>query len=182
MHDIIFCMNPVLSCTTRIRRPKRATSLMELLLALAILSAAMYPVVFIFRIGSPPKQNNQQEYMATLLAHHVIENIVARHAQNPSYLPTMSDAEPVVESVEHVEPVSRYFRELSDTGESITESSDPQLFWSLKPYKCQIDTYYLADGLFKVIVYITYQREGRTMKVFFERLLPLRSFQENGED
>jgi hypothetical protein len=174
-------MNFVSPGINSIEQSKRGTSLMELLLALAILSAAMYPVVFIFRIGSPPKQSNQQEYMATLLAHHVIESIVARHAQNPSYLPMMSDAEPIVESVEHVEPVSRYFRELSDANESITEFSDPQLFWSLKPYKCQIDTYYLADGLFKVIVYITYQREGRTMKVFFERLLPQRSFQQEGD-
>ncbi len=155
---------------------------MELLLALAVLSAAMYPIVFIFRIGSPPRQSNQQEYMATLLAHHVIETIVAKRAQDPSYLPAMSDPEPVVQSAEHVEPVSQYFRNLSTTGESITENDDPQLFWSLKPYKCQIDTYYLDESLFKAIVYITYQREGRTMKVFFERLLPQKNFQARGEN
>ncbi len=162
-------------------RHSRGTSLMELLLALAVLSAAMYPIVFIFRIGSPPRQSNQQEYMATLLAHHVIETIVARRAQDPSFLPTMSYAEPVVQSAENVEPVSQYFRNIASSGESITESEDPQMFWSLKPYKCQVDTYYLADNLFKAIVYITYQREGRTMKVFFERLLPQKHFQTNGE-
>ncbi|HMM58773.1 MAG TPA: hypothetical protein PKC25_01440 [Candidatus Rifleibacterium sp.] len=83
---------------------------MELLLALAVLSAAMYPVVFIFRIGNPPKQTNHQEYTATLLAHHVIETIVARRAVNPSYLSAMSEPEPVVEAAEHVEPVSQYYR------------------------------------------------------------------------
>ena len=154
---------------------------MELLLAMAVLSAAMYPIVFIFRIGSPPTQSNQQEYMATLLAHHVIETIVAMRAQNPSYLPTMSEPEPVVQSAENVEPVSQYFRHISSSSESITEIDDPQMFWSLKPYRCQIDTYYLTDRLFKAIVYITYQREGRTMRVFFERLLPQKHFQADGE-
>lgn len=155
---------------------------MELLLALSILSAALYPVVFIFRIASPAKMKNHNEYMATLLAHHVIETIVAKRAKNPAYLPAMSDPEPVVQSAESVEPVSQHFRSISETGESITESNDPQLFWSLKPFKCQIDTYYLDGSLFKALVYITYQKEGRTMKVFFERLLPQNAFQNPGED
>jgi hypothetical protein len=119
--------------------------------------------------------------MATLLAHHVVETIVAKRAQDPSYLPAMSYSEPVVQSAEHVEPVSQYFRTISPSGESITENDDSQLFWSLKPYKCQIDTYYLDESLFKAIVYITYQKEGRTMKVFFERLLPQKNFQTRTE-
>jgi hypothetical protein len=181
VHDIIVCMK--MSPKNRPARSqlRSGTSLMELLLALAVLSAAMYPVVFIFRIGNPPKQTNHQEYTATLLAHHVIETIVARRAVNPSYLPAMSEPEPVVESAEHVEPVSQYFRNISANNDSITETNDSQLFWTLKPFKCQIDTYYLDGNLFKAIVYITYQREGRTMKVFFERLLPQKALDVNGE-
>lgn len=155
---------------------------MELLLALSILSAALYPVVFIFRIASPPRQKNHNEYLATLLAHHVVETIVARRAKNPAFLPAMSDSEPVVQSAGSVEPVSQFFRSISDNGESITENDSSQLFWSLKPFNCQIDTYYLDGNLFKAIVYITYQKEGRTMKVFFERLLPQNAFQNPGDD
>ena len=134
-----------------------------------------------FSHRQPAKQTNHQEYTATLLAHHVIETIVARRAVNPSYLPAMSEPEPVVESAEHVEPVSQYFRNISANNDSITETNDSQLFWTLKPFKCQIDTYYLDGNLFKAIVYITYQREGRTMKVFFERLLPQKALDVNGE-
>ena len=84
----------------------------------------------------------------------------------------MSDTEPVVQSTDSVAPVSHYFRGIGETGENITENDQSQLFWQLKQFSCQIDTYYLEGALYKVIVYISYQNEGRNMRVFFERLLP----------
>ncbi|MBU1108778.1 MAG: hypothetical protein KKB51_19030 [Candidatus Riflebacteria bacterium] len=154
------------------KKHKQPTNILELLLALSILSVSMYPLVYIFRISQIPRQKTQTEYLATLLAHHVIETIVARKSVDPSFLPFMSDAEPVVQSADSVAPVSNYFRGICENGENITENGPSQLFWHLKQFNCQIDTYYLEGALYKVIVYISYQNEGRNMRVFFERLLP----------
>jgi len=151
---------------------KQPANILELLLALAILSVSMYPLVYIFRISQVPRQKTQTEYLATLLAHHVIETIVARKSVNPSFLPFMSEAEPVVQSSDSVAPVSHYFRGIGEDGENITENDPGQLYWHLKQFSCQIDTYYLEGALYKVIVYISYLNEGRKMRVFFERLLP----------
>lgn len=154
------------------KKNKQSTNILELLLALSILSVSMYPLVYIFRIAQTPRQKTQTEYLATLLAHHVIETIVARKSVDPAFLPLMSDTEPVVQSTDSVAPVSHYFRGIGETGENITENDQSQLFWQLKQFSCQIDTYYLEGALYKVIVYISYQNEGRNMRVFFERLLP----------
>ncbi|NLF95712.1 MAG: hypothetical protein GX569_03175 [Candidatus Riflebacteria bacterium] len=163
---------------------KQPANILELLLALAILSVSMYPLVYIFRISQAPRQKTQTEYLATLLAHHVIETIVARKSVNPAFLPFMSEAEPVVQSSDSVAPVSHYFRNIGVDGENITENDPNQLFWHLKQFKCQIDTYYLEGALYKVIVYISYLNEGRKMRVFFERLLPQtdNSDGDNGEE
>lgn len=165
------------------QKQKHSANILELLLALSILSVSMYPLVYIFRISQTPRQKTQTEYLATLLAHHVIETIVARKSVDPAFLPFMSDAEPVVQSTDSVAPVNHYFRGISESGENITENDPAQLFWHLKQFNCQIDTYYLEGALYKVIVYISYQNEGRNMRVFFERLLPQRESNEpEGEE
>ncbi|PKL50456.1 MAG: hypothetical protein CVV42_02880 [Candidatus Riflebacteria bacterium HGW-Riflebacteria-2] len=157
---------------TQQKKRKQPANILELLLALSILSVSMYPLVYIFRISQVPRQKTQTEYLATLLAHHVIETIVARKSVNPTFLPFMSEAEPVVQSSDSVAPVSYYFRGIGEDGENIRENDTTQLFWHLKQFNCQIDTYYLEGALYKVIVYISYLNEGRKMRVFFERLLP----------
>ncbi len=155
----------------RLIKNRRGTNILELLLALAILSVSMYPIVYIFRIAAPAKQKTQTEYLATLLAHHAMETIIARRLLDPQYLPVMSDPEPVVQSSDSVSNVSQYFRDISEKGENINENNDSQLFWPLKQFSCQIDTYYLEGAMFKVIVYVSYLKDNRNMKVFFERLL-----------
>ncbi|PKL42553.1 MAG: hypothetical protein CVV41_13450 [Candidatus Riflebacteria bacterium HGW-Riflebacteria-1] len=164
------------------QKQKHSANILELLLALSILSVSMYPLVYIFRISQTPRQKTQTEYLATLLAHHVIETIVARKSIDPAFLPLMSDAEPVVQSADSVAPVSHYFKGICETGENITENDPAQLFWHLKQFNCQINTYYLEGDLYKVIVYISYQNEGRNMRVFFERLLPQRDSNKAEED
>lgn len=156
----------------RRKKSDKSANILELLLALALLSVSMYPLVYIFRISQAPRQKSQTEYLATLLAHHVIETVVARKSADPAFLPLMSDPEPVVQSTDSVAPVSYYFRGICENGENICENDPNQLFWQLKQYSCQIDTYYLEGELYKVIVYISYLNEGRKMRVFFERLLP----------
>ena len=54
--------------------------------------------------------------------------------------------------------------------EARRENQDLLLKTALDKYKCSIDTYFLDEKLFKVIVYVTYKKDGRNRKVFFERL------------
>ncbi|MDN5279115.1 MAG: hypothetical protein PWR01_3080 [Clostridiales bacterium] len=150
---------------------RKGTNLLELLLALSILSAAMYPIVYIFKMARPAARKTQTEFLATMLSHHVMETIVANKIADPNYLPPMSEALPVVATENAVQQVSDYFKFISDQGGPVRESDNGQLYWPLKQFKCQVDTYYLEGLLYKAIVYISYHNEGRDMKVFLERLL-----------
>ncbi len=150
---------------------RNGTNLLELLLALSILSGALYPIVYIFKMSRPTQQKTQTEYLATLLTHHVVETIVANKIANPDYLPPMTEPQPVVQSDNAVAQVSDYFKHASDKNEAIVENDSSQLFWSLKQFNCRVNTYYLEGFLYKAIVYITYQKDGKEMKVFLERLL-----------
>jgi hypothetical protein len=67
--------------------------------------------------------------------------------------------------------VSEYFSSFSPNNDSVSEKSDQQIFWSLKPFSCQVDTYYLEGNLYKAIAYVGYTHEDRKMRVFLERLL-----------
>ena len=152
---------------------RKATSLLETLLVLAVLSVAIYPLVHIICISMPANLHTDDEYMATLLAHHVMETIVARRAKDPSYMPSVTEACPVVPSPGSSEKISEYFSFFKEYNGPITETKDPQLYWAINKFKCKIDTYFQDKGMFKVFVYIIYKKDGRDMKVFFERLLPL---------
>lgn len=150
---------------------RRGTNLLELLLALSILSAALYPIVYIFKMAQPARKKTQTEFLATLLNHHVIETIIASKLENPDYLPQMAEAQPVVSSENAAQQVSEYFQFISDRGEAVVKDDASQLYWSLEQFKCQVDTYYLEGLLYKAIVYISYEKDGRNMKVFLEKLL-----------
>ena len=152
---------------------RKAFSLLETLLVLAILSVSIYPLAHIIYISMPLNLHTDDEYMATLLAHHVMETIVAKRAKDPSYIPTVSEACPVVSPPGGKEKISEYFTDFKEYGGPVTEQNDPQLYWAISKFKCKVDTYFLDKNIFKVFVYIIYQKDGREMKVFFERLLPL---------
>jgi len=150
---------------------RKGSNILELLLALSILSAAMYPIIYIFKMARPEVEKTQNEFLATMLVHHVIETIIANKIKDPDYLPQMTDSQPVVQSDNRVRNVSDYFRFIGDNDGPVKENDQNQLYWTLKQFNCQVDTYYLEGLLYKVIVYITYEHEGRQMKVFLERLL-----------
>lgn len=152
---------------------RKALSLLETLLVLAILSVSIYPLAHIIYISMPLNLHTDDEYMATLLAHHVMETIVAKRAKDPSYIPSVSEASPVVLPPGSSEKVSEYFSNFKEYNGPVNEKNDPQLYWAINKFKCKVDTYFLDKGMFKVFVYIIYQKDGREMKVFFERLLPL---------
>ncbi len=150
---------------------KSGTNLLELLLALSILTSALYPIVYLFKIAKPNQPKTQQEFLATLLAHHVVETMVAKKMMNAEYLPVMTESEPIVAEAVSGKSVSEYFNSFSPENDSVSEKSDKQIFWSLKPFSCQVDTYYLEGNLYKVIAYIGYTFEDKKMRVFLERLL-----------
>ena len=152
---------------------KKGTSLFETLLILAILSVSIYPLAHIVYMSMPVVSHTDDEYLATLLAHHVMETIVAKRAKDPSYLPSISEACSIVASHEDSEKISEYFTDFKEYNGPITETNDPQLYWAVKKFKCKVDTYFLDKNTFKVFVYIIYSKEGKEKKVFFERLLPV---------
>ena len=149
----------------------------ELLLVLAMLSVAMYPLAYIFNLAMPPKAGDSDEYLAAMLAHHVMETIIAKRAKDSSYFPVMSSSRPVVSTLGSKEEICEYFANLSGYSGAVTESVDPRLFRFLNKFKCSIDTYYLDENMFKIIVYVTYLKEGAERKVFFERLLPQKAIE-----
>lgn len=149
---------------------KKGLSLIEILLVLAILSMSLFPLSHILTLAKPVDLHTDDEYMATLLAQHVMESIIAKRKINLSYLPAMSDFKPIVSSSINQEPISEYFNYFSEFNGPVSEVNNPQLYWEINKYKCKVDTYLLDDNLFKVIVYISYTQNDREMKVYLERL------------
>ena len=144
------------------QKTKYDLSLIELLLALAILSVSLYPIVHIAHIYSLPAVDSNDNLQATMLAHHVMETIKTQRANDSHYLPSQaSDFQKIV---------AEYFAKVFQCSEARRENQDLLLKTALDKYKCSIDTYFLDEKLFKVIVYVTYKKDGRNRKVFFERL------------
>ncbi len=151
--------------------PRGGTSLFELLLVACLLSLSLAPLFYVVKLSRPPERESEMEFTATLLAHHVLEKILARQHASPDTLPSMTTEEPIVVTPEGFRVVSEYFRPLLGKDLGLEEVDNPKLYWALKPFTCQVDTYYLDDYLYKVIVYIGYEEAGRKKRVFLERLL-----------
>ena len=146
-------------------------TLLELLLAACFLSIFLVPLFYLFKLSKPPDRKSEMEFMASLLARHVIERIVAGKVDDPDYLPSMTPEEPTVVFPEGYQAVSQYFRNILGKDNGLDEETNQKLYWALKPFKCQVDTYYLEDNMYKVIVYVSYEEDGRKKRVFLERLL-----------
>lgn len=147
------------------------TTLIGLLLCLAILTLALYPVVFLVHLSAPNKLSSQNEYLATLLAHHATETLVAKRALDKGYLPKIANNAPVVVKINSAEQNHPYFQGLLPHGHDLNEVTDPVLFWAFNPFSFTLDNYLLDNNLFKAICKINYVKDGKTMQVFFERLL-----------
>ncbi len=152
------------------RTNKQAASLIEILLVLAILSVAILPFVHIIGMSYPVDSHTDDEYMATLLAQHIMESIIAKRDKNPNFLPSVSELKPVVKANELSNNLSEYFSYFEEYKGPVTKSDEPQLYWSINKFKCKVDTYLLDSNIFKVVVYVIYQEDKREMKVYLERL------------
>ena len=151
---------------------KKGMSLIETLLILAILSIVIVPLAHIINIASPTESSEDDEYLAVLFAHHVMEEIIAKRALDPNFLPTVCKSAPIVSTIDNAKDINDYFKYFEEFKGPVTEANSPQLYWAMKKYKCKVDTYLLDSNMFKVVVYISYPKDGREMKVYFERLLP----------
>ena len=149
---------------------KKAVSLIEILLILAILSIAIVPFVHIISLSIPIDSHTDDEYMANLLSQHVMETIIAKKIKNPNFLPSVSESKPIVSN--QTDKISEYFDYFEEFKGPITKNQDSQLYWAIDKFKCKVDTYLLDSNLFKVVVYIIYKKDGREMKVYLERLFP----------
>ncbi len=138
---------------------------------MAILSLSLYPVVFLLHLSSPNKLSSQNEYLATLLAHHATETLIAKKALNSNYLPKIAKAQPVVVKTNSIQQGHSYFKGILPQGQELNETTDPILFWAFKPFTMSLDNYLLDKNLFKAICKIHYTKDGKNMQVFFERLL-----------
>lgn len=147
--------------------------MLELLGIFCILSISLAPLFYLVRLTKTAEHRSEAELSATLLAQHVMERIVAMTAKNPANLPPMTPEEPIVAEPDGSGPVSAYFTFLLGDYRTISPEDFPKLYWALKPFKCQVDTYYLEDRLYKIIVYIGYEEEGRKKRIYLERLLDL---------
>lgn len=143
---------------------------MELLFATCILSISLAPLFYIFNFTRKTQEQSELEFTASLLAQHVMEEIVGYCQAHPDAIPPMTQEEPIVLSAGMTRKVSEYFREILDSHDGIDEGQ-PELFWAMKPFSCQVDTYFLEANLYKVIVYILYEEAGRKKRVFVERLV-----------
>jgi len=152
-------------------RRQRGTTTLELLGVISILSLSFIPLFYLARLTRTTNQRSEHEFTATLLAHHVVERIVARFQQNPRNLPTMTREEPLVPAQDGSGQVSEYFQFPLGDFRVITPEDSPRLYWSLLPFSCRVDTYYLEETLYKVIVYIFYEEDGQKKQVYLERLL-----------
>jgi len=145
--------------------------MLELLGVFCILSISLAPLLYLVRLTKGAEERSEMEFTATLLAQHVMEKIVALSIVNPGSLPPMTPEQPLVAGPDGAGAVSEYFRFLLGDYRTITQEESPKLYWALKPFSCQVDTYYLEDRIYKVIVYIGYEEDARRKRIYLERLI-----------
>ena len=166
---------------------KKAISLIETLLVLAVLSLSFIPFAHIIVISHPVDTYADDEYLATLLANHVIESIIAKRAKDPSYLPSDNGVKSVVSNTETQGSLSEFFDYFEEFKGPVSKKADPQLYWAINNFNCKVNTYLIDDNLFKVVVFIMYKKDGQEMKVYLERLFSqnantIDEIKLNGED
>ncbi|HNV68857.1 MAG TPA: hypothetical protein PKO06_04105, partial [Candidatus Ozemobacteraceae bacterium] len=134
---------------------------------------AIGPALYLAKTAQKQELLSEKEFTATLLAQHALERVIAYGRVRPGALPPMTEEEPVVVSPDSPRQVSWYFLDLFGHVAGISETDDQALYWHLKPFTCEVKTYLIEQGVFKVIVYIGYLDGGRQKKVFLERLFDI---------
>ncbi len=154
---------------------RRAMTMVELLIAFSVLSLALAPLCYLFSFSSGDRQTSDREVFANLLAHHVLESILAARLEDPQQLPAMSAEEDIVGTDGQYHQTSAHFARLLGASESARPDDHPQLFAALRGYRCKVDTYYLDHQLYRVLVFVSFEEGGRRKQVYLERMLGQRA-------
>ncbi|MDD3001176.1 MAG: hypothetical protein PHF29_05420 [Candidatus Riflebacteria bacterium] len=161
-----------------------SATLIELLVCLAILSTALYPVVYMLQLSRPKHPSSQNEYLATLLAHHATETLTAKRALSPDYLPEIVSNSPVVVHKNSATPPHTLFDSLMPDGSQMNETNDSEVFWAFKPFTFSIDNYIADNNFYKVICQVNYTSNNMKSRIYFDKLISLNGSgsQANGND
>ena len=146
-------------------------TLIEILLCFAILSTSLYPIAFLFQNFGINNKTSEKEFLATLIAHHATETLIAKRSIDPSYIPKMTSNAPVAMKSEIPEIPHEYFESITASGSYITDSNESKLFNVIKDFTFTIDTYLLDTRFYKVICKINYNENNKNKQIFFERQL-----------
>lgn len=144
---------------------------MEILLCFAILSVSLYPIAFLFQHAGIDEKSSDGEMLATMLAHHATETLIAMRAKDASYIPQSAKNAPVAMRTDSPNVPHEYFKSINADGTCITNLNNPKLFELIKDYAFTIDTYLRDTRFYKTICKINYSQNGSNKQVFFERQL-----------
>lgn len=150
-----------------------SATLIELLICLAILSSTLYPLVYMLQLSRPKHPSSQNEYLATLLAHHATEALVAKRALSPDYLPEIVSNSPVVVHKNSANRPHTLFDSLMPDGAQMNETNDSEVFWAFKPFNFSIDTYIADNNFYKVICQVNYTSNNLKSRIYFDKLISL---------
>ncbi|MBF0543544.1 MAG: hypothetical protein HQM08_03880 [Candidatus Riflebacteria bacterium] len=137
------------------------------------MSISLAPLFYLIKLTKMAEQRSEMEFSATLLAHHVMEKIVALSLKNPDKLPPLSPEKSIISTDSQGDVPSEYFTFLEGKYKTLSSEDSPELYTSLKPFKCQVDTYFLEDSLYKIIVYIIFEEDHIKKRIYLERLIVL---------
>lgn len=148
---------------------KREFNIIDILIIIALISFLFIPIVQLIEYFSPKESQTYEDHMAKILANHAMENILTIKKQNPSWLPSITEYKPVLiaSGVSYV--FGEYFEDFSKNCN--IKTGDSNLFSILKKYNYKIDTYFSDSNKFKVVVYVTYEKNNKFKRAFAETLL-----------
>ena len=147
---------------------------LETLLLLCLITLTLGPTLVLVKSAQKQELLSEKEFTATLLAQHALEKVVAYCHIRPGSVPPMTEEEPIVFSPDSPRQVSWYFLDLFGYHTGVSETDHQALFWHLKPFTCEVKTYLIEGGVYKVLVYIGYIEGGRQKKILLERLFDVR--------
>lgn len=155
----------------KIRSSYSGATLIEILLCFAILSASLYPIAFLFQHIGIDDRNSKKEFLATLLAHHATETLIAKRSLDASYVPQIANRMPVAMQTDSPLVPHEYFKAITPNGNCITNLNKPKIFNEIKDFTFSIATYLIDTRFYTAICTIHYSEKGKQKQVFFQRLL-----------
>jgi len=139
-------------------------ALSEILTSLVILSFSLFPIAYIVSVLRYDPKSTPQEQSAFLFANSVFQQIIAKRANNPEFLPPHLPRTPIID--ENGNPDSFFF---SFLGGARTDEN-AQLAAASKNFNYQLTTYFVKKNVFKVSIELTYNDGEKITPYIYEKL------------